>query len=584
MKTIRSVGLLWLSVLAIVVYAGHGIGVRGQRVTAGPPLEPVCQGANALFCDDFETGDYRRWGHPPLFDTDPPTRLVVSRERPLLGQHSLRFVYNEYQAPSYQSLEFPPGVTEIRVRFYVYLDALYHFGFGPGAGIDHTFTIASSGGTKCTGSPGSFDFGGTNATIYRPGTESCMNRVDLALNMGTAEDRMIRNGAWHRLEYHLKLNSIGGCVDKNRNGFFDALGECDGVYELWYNGKPVMGYYDVNMRGSDSGYQIGGFLFNHYYRTNGQAFNGKTFAEYRDNLVVLSGSNGGQVIGPAPDAPPVVTFDRQSPYQTQVYKEWFAFSAEGAMTRPGGDCGPSQFAGNGPHAWYNNSSPSNFSFVSSPARNQVRAPCPIPAGSDKAVSVTTQSGHAYGGGGIDGSTGVLPNGTHVINGWMYLDPASFPAANGVVLSGLIRYASGGRNYIAMGLDAANHPQLLQQTKVESGQAPLVLAQNPAMTVSTGRWHQFEFRANERGDVSALLDGVQAVSAAMVNVADIFRTEWGYHYGISDHLNNPRTLVSYFDEISIGNTSFQDCFGWAPGICPFAEPIRPAPPTNVRISR
>jgi hypothetical protein len=220
-----------------------------------------------------------------------------------------------------------------------------------------------------------------------------MDRVDLPLNMGTAEDRIIRNGKWYRIEYHLKLNTVGGCTDKNNNGRFDALGDCDGVNEVWYDGKQVLGYYTVNNRSNDQGYYIDGFHYNHYYRVGGQTYNGKGFAEYRDNLVIIEGPNGGTPIGPIPDEPSLGTPDAMSPYNTQVYKEWVAFDASGLRIRPGADCANSLMTQEFSSNWWDGGG--GVSFVSSPAHNTPLQTHCRATGGDKALEVQTSSAHQF---------------------------------------------------------------------------------------------------------------------------------------------------------------------------------------------
>ena len=62
-----------------------------------------------------------------------------------------------------------------------------------------------------------------------------------------------------------------------------------------------------------------------------------------------------------------------------------------------------------------------------------------------------------------------------------------------------------------------------------------------------------------------MNGKEILKAKDVDDADLFKVLWNFHYGICDHLNNPKPLVVYYDDISIGSTSFEDGWGWNPEI-------------------
>lgn len=514
---------------------------------------------NVVFCDDWETGNWSKWGSS-VYGTGP-----ASTRKPFMGNYSAEVVYNDLGAPGFTTKTIA-GQEELWFRVYVYFDSLYHWGQGAS---DHCMApITLTGGNFGVGNAGGLDLGPFGPVAYRSGSYGGERLTDLYPNMGTAADRMFRNGKWTRIEFHLKLNTTGGCSDKNGNGKIDSNGECNGVWEAWVDGKQVTGYYDINYRGNDNpGARLTEFYFNHYYRTGGQSFGGRAMREYRDNLVVIGGSNGGKPIGPAAGEPANLgTPDMLSPYKTEIYKEWFGFDGNGTRIRPAGDCANSLLP---EFSWFNNSG--SASYVTSPVHNATVSPCQsrLASGGDKAFSVSTSSGKQYSGNGLDKISG-LPGKGHVLQGWVFLDPASFPAPNGVALSSFLYWASTGRNYLGWGLDNANHPVLYQQFYTDQNAPVVRLATNTNVTVSTAKWHHFELRGSEDHYYSVLVDSVEVLSARNVNDAALWAaTQWSHHFGISDHMNNSKTLRAYYDDISIGTTSFVDCFGWNPAFCPFA---------------
>lgn len=552
---------------AQVVSAVAGLLIAFPPGEAGA-AEPVCQNnPNVIICDDFETGNFANWDQ----STQDPNGwgLKVSREKPLLGGYSLKFEYNEFHSPGSVSKGFgASGADELWVRFYVFFNSEYHWGFIDGR--DHAFQIFPRGGV-CQANPGSLDIGPLTSQIYRPGHENCgMDRWDPLLNMGTPEDRILRNNKWYRIEYHIKLNSPNGCSDKNGDGKLGSQ-ECDGIYEFWIDGKQVMGIYNANMRSRDPSFLMGDILFNHYYRTGAQVYNGRQMAEYRDNLVVVRGPNGGRPIGPAPSEPFLGNPDMGSPYHTRLYRDRFAFDANGMMIRNGGDCANSML---GQPSFVTDTG--GVSYVTSPVYNKVQTYCTA-AGGDKAMAVRTTSGRQYSGNGPEITRG-FPNKSYAVNAQFYLDPAAFPAQNGAPLLGFFYWANSGRNYIALGVDGQNHPVLYNQKNAGSA-LPQIVASNTSVTIQPGVWNQLEFRGTEGGAISALVNGRQVVSATGVDVSHFFNYsgEKLFYFGIADHLNNPRPLVAYIDEPSAGTTSFQDCFGWDSGGCPFSGAVPPPPP-------
>ncbi|MBI4387064.1 MAG: hypothetical protein HY551_06755 [Elusimicrobia bacterium] len=553
-------------------------------------VEPFCPGGSnpdpgVIFCDDFETGNFSLWPGGKTSNTAANTDIVAAR--PFMGRYSHRFKYGELGAPGYMDLPSFQSAEEIRIRFYILFDELYHWGLGS---TDHALSpLFISGGVTCTGGVGGLDLGPLGPKIYRAGGCNGIRFHDLSMNMGTPEDRMLRNNKWYRIELHVKLNTIGGCADQNGDGRIDPTGktECDGVYEIWIDGVQVAGYYTLNFRGNDNpDYRLAGGLWNHYYRTGGQTFNGRPFHHYRDNLVIMKGGNGGKPIGPATDEPALGTPDMTSPYKTEIYKEWVAFDSYGTRRRPSSDCAWGQM---GPGDWFYTSSYSTVTYVSTTTHNGTVSHCasaiPIPAGGDSAMEVKTFGGHDYAGAGGDGQAG-LPNKTHVMNGWIYLDPASFPAPNGAALAGMIYYGNASRNYISLGVDSENHPVLLKQfsNSGSNAPAPAALASNVGVAIAPGAWHQFELRAAEGAVWSLLLNGAEVLKASPVDDAALWARKdsegaplWAHSFGISDHMNNPGPLTAYYDDMSWGNTSFQDCFGWNPATCPFAAGSAPPPP-------
>jgi hypothetical protein len=277
-----------------------------------------------------------------------------------------------------------------------------------------------------------------------------------------------------------------------------------------------------------------------------------------------------------------------SPYQTYDYKEWFAAGTDGNRIRPGCDCAFAQMADPG---WYNNNG--QWAFVSTPAHNAPNNYCSshVPAGNDKALEVTTSSGKQYAGIGA-GYTANLPAKGHVMNGWMFLNPVSFPAPNGAALSGFLYYANTARNYISMGVDAQNHPTLVRQLDADRA-PPQVIATNAAVTIPPAEWHRFELRGSEDHYWSVLLDGQEVLNITGVDDNALWTYNAGSglssHFGISDHFNNANPLIAYFDDLSTGSTSFEDCFGWNPDFCPFQSgkiaktPVQPAPALGLCVS-
>jgi hypothetical protein len=502
---------------------------------------------NWIFCDDFETGDWSRWGHGPTSGE----RLLVSPEKAFLGKYAMKFAFGDLPTPGYQYLIFQrKDLEEIRMRWYIYLDRYWHWGF---QGSDHCLALWASGAKTVTNMAAGLDLGPWGPVIMRFG---------LGCNMGKMEDRVMHNGRWYRLELHLKMNTIGACVDKNKNGKFDDRGESDGVFELWIDDTQVMGYYDLNYRGNDNpDYRISEMMFNHFFRTGGQTYFGKPMTEYRDNLVLLAGDNGGKRIGPAPGEPKDLgTPDMYSPYKTEIYHEWFAFDKNGVRVKAGSDGGP---AGN---LWSHCSSP--YELVSKPAHNGTATPYAkgIPEGNDKALAAKTVQGRDFSGSGTDGVNNLPGKGQGaVINGWMYLDPAGFPAEKGAALSGMTWSGKYSLNYLGMGVDGRNHPTLLRQVHAYERGFPEVLDTNKEVTIEPGKWYRFEVRGSKDHTWSVLLDGKEVVKARKVDDEDLWSRAWTYHYGISDHLDNAKPLVVYYDDISIGSTSFEDGWGWNPEI-------------------
>ncbi len=523
-----------------------------------PSPEPSCPGGasphpDTLFCDDFET---TKW-------IGATGGISVSPERPFMGRQSAKFRFGELGAPGFTDFSFR-SQEELRVRFYILFNERFHWGHGT---TDHVMApLEPEGGTSCVGNTGGLDWGPTGPLIYRSGSCYGERHKDLPANLGSREDRMVRNGRWYRIEAHWKVNSIGGCSDKNKNGKIDSQGECDGVVEVWIDDKLVLGYYDVNYRGNDNpGFRLKTFLFNHYFRTGGQTYNGRDFAEYRDNLVVVGGASAARPIGPAKGEPSCRgAADPSSPYKTDIYKEWFAFNKDGNRIRPGADCAFSLFPD--PN-WFNVGGGGKADFVDSPAHNTTRSHCSSQVVNDRALRATTTSGNGYAGAGIDGIAW-LPNETVVMNGSFQLDAAGFPAPKGTALAGFLKYAGRGRNYLAFGVNGASRPVLLQQTKQDSGSAPIVLASNDSVQMAPGVWYRLEVRAKKSGPLSVLLDGKEVLKATSPDAAAFFADPWSFHFGISDHLGNTSPMTVTFDDVSVGTTSFEDCFGWDAAFCPF----------------
>ncbi|MEK7786901.1 MAG: fibronectin type III domain-containing protein, partial [Chloroflexota bacterium] len=262
------------------------------------------------------------------------------------------------------------------------------------------------------------------------------------------------------------------------------------------------------------------------------------------------------------------------------YKEWFAINAAGQTVRPGSDCAIRVSL---------NAYSGTTAFVDSPVHNGTASHCAGQIAKDQALSAKTTSGNTFSGGSLDLHNGTTlgPNvglpGTQALNGWFYLDPASFPASRGAALGGIIYYANTGRNYIAFGVDANNHPVLLKQFSNGTGAAPVTLGTNLTRTVSVGAWQHFELRASQQGGIWSLwLNGSEALKVSGVNDAAL----WGQgvllrsFFGISDHLQNPNALTVYYDDISIGTNSFEDCFGWNSTICPFTPGAQDSTPPSI----
>jgi hypothetical protein len=397
--------------------------------------------------------------------------------------------------------------------------------------------------------------------VYMPITCDGERLVDLFANKGSEEDRKLKNGWWYRVDFHVKLDEPGSCVDKNGNGRFDTTGECNGVVEIWVDGTQVVEYRDVYMGGNSTAKTINGFMWQHYFRTGGQTFAG-TMNEYRDNLVIMGGPRSGP-IGAAEGEPECRGVkDPSSPYWTDVYKEWFAFGTDGQRLRSSADCANSLIGDPDPAGMVGGT----WKFVDNPAANTTVSHCADRVTRNTAAELTTHTGRDVAG--VSVHPAVIGK-TRVVNGNLYLDPATFPAAKGAALMGYVKWSPIGRNYLAMGVDAQNHPALYLQTEGATGAAPVRLAVNSSVTVPTGQWMRVEVRAGDDGSVSALIDGVEVVSATGAGDFPWYiPLPWSYHFGIADHLENSGSLRVFVDDISTGTTSFHDCYGWHPEFCPF----------------
>ena len=192
-------GLMICAVAAIVVML-LGRWTQAADEPATPVVKSECDNwqklhPNWLFADDFETGDWSRWGHKPSSGG-----LTVSDEKPLGGKYSMRFDFRDLGGAGYQEAHFQrKDVEEIRMRFYVYYNTYWHH---PSMSGDHTLALFASGAKTSSRMAA-----GLNLGPWGPRTM----RFSLGCNMGKLEDRVLHNGRWYRIELHVKLNTIGAC-------------------------------------------------------------------------------------------------------------------------------------------------------------------------------------------------------------------------------------------------------------------------------------------------------------------------------------------------------------------------------------
>lgn len=472
-------------------------------------------------------------------------------------------------SPGYTGGVFDAYYSEVRMRFYIRFDNGY-LGYADGP---HGPSLRASDGEDTCTTGGTLELSNINYYVYQ--SSSCGVAKDY-LNSRTEDAFPLKNGRWYRIEYYRKIDTA--CTDER------VWNGCNGVTQIWIDGTLVLSYTNLNLGGvvksakfrSYDGPRV-------YFHTLFPSWKGKI---YFDNFVIAASNTAISEIGAASDENANLgSAITESPYiEYQGIAPFITQSSNTYQRKIGPDCeNGSGFLGTIlSEAWPDGTTYSSISADQN--KGGVPDAC-SPAGTDKSykINITNspgQSGIKWARSGGIASGHLADISQQVIAGDIYL-PTGNDNTGTVALTGFRHYACGANcdtaqygTYVALTVNSANKWAIIE--RVDSGSPAITVESSTDVTFDT--WHHFEIIVWSDQKVSLKIDGVTlfAKQALIHSVDWLFSgtTDNSLLAGVISFVGTPPFVV-YYDNLSAGSVSFEDCDGWGAD-CPRAPTPTPTP--------
>ena len=462
--------------------------------------------------------------------------------------------------------------SEMRIRWYQRFEQYQHYYHNHFLGISINRT-GSSGGTLDCSRGATLEIGGqSSAYVYSTGSCGVAPASDnFYLNQGASATPQIKNNHWYLFEVAIKMDTSCSNV-LLENG-------CNGEYKLWIDGTLVLSKTDINWGGVKNGATITSIdpVRNYRHRRN-PVIPGKVLI---DQIVV--GNSASTAIGAATGATNLGTANA-TPYHLDCGIEPFYVNA-GVSYSPESDWQPAPnskiavcgapledwraTAGTASTTVYHTgivtdtNATSDFGFSRPITEQSFRAQC-TGANCGAGFLVPRIGGTASGNEG-DGSDIIYENGAlpqSAIHGWIYLPSTSVP-------NGLITYAgwagdgtTAHSNFV--GLSESSGKWAIMQ-RAADGTPAIVLTSNK--TITRDAWHKFEIMIWDSEGVSLMIDDERLFDQSALPTSPTWMFDSAHNashggpvIGIIDY-RGTGTVTAYYDDLSIGSTSFWSSDGW-----------------------
>lgn len=571
---IRS-AVLWLwarvrglvSVLALVSW-----------VSSAQAIESICPGgasprADVIVCMDAETACASEtsdlcWTSNG-FTTRDDHRLtdltvVTDATKAVVGSRyfKLEGVPGE-TGTGFATYDVSPDSLELRVRHYLKFENYQHYYH------NHFTSIQLAGDAACTRGA-TLEIGGySSAYLYSAGACGVApGSEQYHPNQGVAP--AFKNGKWYLIEEAVKVDT--SCTD-------DTLADgCNGVYKLWVDGVLVISYTNINWGGVADNAKIADVKIANYNHKR----NGPLQQRALVDQIVIS-NDADTEIGAAVGATNIGTEVAES-YATECgidpfyidsginyspESDWY-YVAGGAITV----CGDAGSTWRGVAATGNTSiyrtggvtdtnTTSDFGFLRPIAEQSLRVQC---TGADCGAGwFVPRGGGPVTGSEGDGNTNAYRGGAYpqwAIHGYIYLPSASVPdnkiAYLGFTGDGTTDYS----NYVALSENTGKWAIIQRHADGTPG-----IVSTSSVTITRDVWHRFELMIWDTEGVSLMIDDVRVFNQlALTNsptwLFDASHTAdgSGTALAIIDYLGTG-TVTAYYDDISVGSTSFWSADGW-----------------------
>lgn len=456
--------------------------------------------------------------------------------------------------------------SEVRIRWYQKFEQYQHYYHNHFLGI----TISKSGGSDCTRGATLEIGGGTSAYLYSSGT--CGVPADLYPNQGTGAVPQIKNNHWYLFETAVKMDT--SCSDDT------VWNGCNGEYKLWIDGTLVISYTNLNLGGvKNAGARITSIdpLRNYRHRRN-PVIPGKVLI---DQIVV--GNSASTAIGAATGETNLGSAEATA-YHLDCGIESFHVEA-GVSMSPEADwyyapnskisvcgapledwratAGTASTTVSHTGIVVDSNSTMDFGFARPIAEQSFRAQCT--GANCGAGFLVPRIGAPLDGTEGDGTDNLYQNGANpqsVIHGWIYLPSTSTP--NDLIT--YVGWAGDGSTVHSnfVGLSESGGKWAIMQ-RVADGTPAIV--STSAVTITRDAWHKFELILWDSEGVSLMIDDVRLFNQLALPTSPTWMFDNAHNashsgpvIGIIDY-RGTGTVTAYYDDLSIGSTSFWSSDGW-----------------------
>lgn len=559
-KRFRVVPLILLcavSAHAIESICPGGASPRGDIVKC-MDFETACASESSDLCwtdNGFTSRDDHR-GTDMTIVTDAAKAVVGSRHAKLAGIVG-------GTGTGYATYDLSPNEAEIRVRWYQRFHQYQHYYYNHFIGIGLTGTGCSRGATLEIG-------GQSSAYLYSSGTCGVLPPSE-SLHPNQSVAPVIKSGKWYLFETAIKVDT--SC---SNSGIWNG---CNGEYKLWIDGTLVISYTNINWGGVTHSAVINDLspARNYNHKRNG-VIPGEV---YIDQIVI--GDSASTSIGAAAGAANLGTAVADS-YATECGIEPFYLNA-GASYSPESDwqsasggaitvCGTAgatwrTVAGTAEASIYHtgvvadSNATMDFGFSRPIAEQSFKASC-TGANCGAGRLVPRSNGPVSGSEG-DGNTNAYRNGAlpqQVMHGYIYLPTASVP-------NGLITYAG----FVGDGTTThSNFVGISENTgkwaiMQRSADGTPAIVSTSGKTITRDTWHRFEIIVWDSEGVSLMIDNERVFDQLALTSSPTWLFDAAHNadhsgavIGIIDY-RGTGTVTAYYDDLSIGSTSFWSSDGW-----------------------